>query len=119
LTYYFSKIKIVWVIYVFLHLGGDEIVHVKDIVVMMDMEKTTISAITREFLRTGEEEGFIKTILEDEIPKSFVVAYKNCMQVIYLSPLSVSTLYRRYKKLETMRKKSKERNGGTLGCQKT
>jgi hypothetical protein len=89
-------------------LGGDEIVHVKDIVVMMDMEKTTISAITREFLRTGEEEGFIKTILEDEIPKSFVVAYKNCMQVIYLSPLSVSTLYRRYKKLETMRKKSKE-----------
>ena len=49
LTYYFSKIKIVWVIYVFLHLGGDEIVHVKDIVVMMDMEKTTISAITRNF----------------------------------------------------------------------
>ena len=55
MTYYFSKIKIVWVIYVFLHLGGDEIVHVKDIVVMMDMEKTTISAITREFLRTEKK----------------------------------------------------------------
>ncbi|GEM_PF-77369 len=108
MTYFFRKIKIVWVIFVFLHLGGDEIVHVRDIVAIMDIEKTTTSAITREFLKTGEEEGFIKTIVEDEIPKSFIVAYKNDMQVIYLSPLSVTTLYRRYKRLETMRKKVKE-----------
>jgi len=41
LTYFFRKIKIVWVIFVFLHLGGDEIVHVRDIVAIMDIEKTT------------------------------------------------------------------------------
>jgi len=108
LTYFFRKFKIIRVIDVYLHLGGDEIVHVNDIVAIMDMEKTTVSEITREFLRTGEEEGFIKTIIEDDMPKSFVVAYKNDMQVIYLSPLSVTTLYRRYKKIERMRQMTKE-----------
>ncbi len=114
MTCIFMRFTIIWVIDVFLHLGGDEIVHVKDIVAIMDIEKTTTSAITREFLKTGEEEGFIKTIVEEEIPKSFVVAYKNDMQVIYLSPLSVTTLFRRYKKLETLRMKAKVRNGGAL-----
>lgn len=96
-------------------MGGDEIVNIKDIVAIMDLEKTTTSAITREFLKTGEEEGFVKTIAEHEIPKSFIIAYKNDMQVIYLSPLSVTTLYRRYKKLEKMRQMTKEGNGGAIG----
>lgn len=102
------KFKIVRVIHVYLHLGGDEIVNINDIVAIMDIEKTTLSPITREFLKMGEEEGFIKTIIDEEIPKSFVLAYKNGMQVIYLSPLSVTTLYRRYKKLEMLRKQAKE-----------
>jgi len=83
----------------FLHIGGDEIVFLKDIVAILDMEKTTVSPITKEFLKVSEEEGFIKAINEDELPKSYIIAYKNDMQVIYLSPLSVSTLTRRYKKL--------------------
>lgn len=102
-------------IFVFLHLGRDEIINVKDIIAIMDMEKTTISEITREFLKTGEEEGFIKTIDEEEMPKSFIIAYKNDMQIIYLSPLSVTTLFRRYKKLEKMEKMTKEGNGGANG----
>lgn len=93
---------------VYLHLGGDEIVNIKDIVAIMDIEKTTISPLTREFLKMGEEEGFIKTIVDEEIPKSFVVAYKNDMQVIYLSPLSVTTLYRRYKKLEMLKRQARD-----------
>lgn len=102
-------------IFVFLHLGRDEIINVKDIIAIMDMEKTTISEITREFLKTGEEEGFIKTIDEEEMPKSFIIAYKNDMQIIYLSPLSVTTLFRRYKKLEKMEQMTKEGNGGANG----
>jgi hypothetical protein len=85
----------------FLHIGGDEIVYIRDIVAIIDIEKsTTVSGITREFLKVSEEEGFIKTIAEEEIPKSFIIAYKNGMQVVYLSPLSTTTLYRRYKKME-------------------
>lgn len=103
---YFYKIKIVWVIDLYLHLGGDEIVNIKDIVAIMDIEKTTLSPLTREFLKMAEEEGFIKTIIDGEIPKSFIVAYKKGMQVIYLSPLSVTTLYRRYKKLEMLRRQA-------------
>lgn len=88
----------------FLHIGGEEIVYIKDIVAIMDIERTTISGITREFLKVSEEEGFIKTVDEEEIPKSFIIAYKNDMQVIYLSPLSTATLYRRYLKMEMQRK---------------
>ena len=34
----------------FLHLGEDVVVRVKDIIAIMDMENTTISKITKEFL---------------------------------------------------------------------
>lgn len=83
----------------FLHIGGEEIIFLKDIVAIMDFDRTTVSPITKEFLRVSEEEGFIKAIDEEELPKSFVVAYKNDMQVVYLSPLSTATLFRRYHKL--------------------
>lgn len=83
----------------YLHLGGDEIVFIKDIVAILDIEKTTISSITREFLKVAEEEGFIKAIMEEEIPKSFIIAYKNEMQVVYLSPLSTASLLKRAKNI--------------------
>ena len=88
----------------FLHVGGEEIVYIKDIVAIMDIERTTVSGITREFLKVCEEEGFIKTVDEEELPKSFIIAYKNDMQVVYLSPLSTATLYKRYMKTVPKRK---------------
>ena len=43
----------------FLHVGGDYIVFAKDIIAIMDIEKTTVSNDTRNFLKVSEEEGFI------------------------------------------------------------
>lgn len=88
----------------FLHIGSEEIVYIKDIIAIMDIEKTTVSPITREFLKVCEEEGFIKAIDEEEIPKSFIIAYKGGIQIVYLSPLSAATLYRRYQKLASDKK---------------
>ena len=44
----------------YLHLGQDVSVSSKDIIAILDLENTTISKITREFLKTAEEEGFAK-----------------------------------------------------------
>ena len=42
----------------FLHLGGDTVVSMKDVIAIFDLENTSISKITREFLHVAEEEGF-------------------------------------------------------------
>jgi len=43
----------------YVHLGGDTVVLQKDIVAIFDLELTSISKITREFLHVAEEEGFV------------------------------------------------------------
>lgn len=84
----------------FLHIGGEFIVFIKDIIAIVDMEKSTISQDTRNFLKTAEEEGFIVNVVENELPKSFVITQSRHKSNIYLSPISTSTLLKRYTKLE-------------------
>ena len=80
----------------FLHLGGDCTIFIRDIIAIFDLEKTTITKTTREFLKICEEEGFVENISTD-IPKSFVVTEKGSKSVVYLSPISVQTLGKRLK----------------------
>ncbi len=78
----------------FLHIGADEIVYLKNIIAIMDIERTTTSNNTRHFLKRCEERGMVKTVGTD-IPKSFIVAMNEGKQTVYLSPISSSTLYKR------------------------
>jgi len=80
----------------FLHIGGDIVIPIKNIIAIFDMEKTTISKDTREFLKTAEEEGFIQSI-SDDIPKSYIVTETDKKSKIYLSPISSTTLQKRSK----------------------
>lgn len=57
----------------YLHIGGDLVVSVNEIVAIVDMEKSTISQDTRVFLKVCEEEGFIVNVVENEMPKSFII----------------------------------------------
>lgn len=97
----------------FLHIGGNFVVPLKNIIAILDLEKTTISKDTREFLRTAEEEGFIESITDD-IPKSFIVTETDKKSKIYLSSISSSTLQKRSnyidkRKLKKDRKKKIKR----------
>lgn len=78
----------------FLHIGGDIVIPVKDVIAIMDIDTTTISKDTREFLKIAEEEGFIKSISND-LPKSFIITEMDKKSVIYLSPISSVTLKKR------------------------
>ncbi|HAA26321.1 MAG TPA: DUF370 domain-containing protein [Ruminiclostridium sp.] len=81
----------------FLHVGGDHIVSAKDIIAIMDIEKTTISNDTRNFLKVSEEEGFTVTVAVNEMPKSFIVVQDKHRSKVILSPISTNTLLKRYK----------------------
>ena len=81
----------------FLHVGGDYIISAKDIIAIMDIERTTVSNDTRNFLKIAEEEGFTITLAIDEMPKSFIVAQDKHKSKIILSPISTNTLLKRYK----------------------
>lgn len=78
----------------FLHIGGDVVIPVKNIIAIFDIESTTISKDTKEFLTIAEEEGFIKSISED-LPKSFIITETDKKSKIYLSPISSVTLQKR------------------------
>lgn len=78
----------------FLHLGENVVVPIKDIIGIFDMETTMYSQDTIQFLRMAEEDGFVERIAKDK-PKSFVVAEVNKKSKIYLSPISSTTLCKR------------------------
>ncbi len=84
----------------FLHIGADEIVYIKNIVAIMDIERTTTSNTTRHYLKMCEEKGLVESIGTD-IPKSFIVTMNDGKQKVYLSPISSSTLYKRAQKQNT------------------
>lgn len=85
----------------FLHIGSDCVVPLKSVIAILDLEKTTISKDTKEFLRTAEEEGFIESITDD-IPKSFIVTETDKKSKIYLSSISSVTLQKRADYLNTI-----------------
>lgn len=70
------------------------IVFLNDILAIMDIERTTTSNNTREFLKKCEEKGQVVTV-SNEIPKSFILTVRNGKQTVYLSPISAATLKKR------------------------
>lgn len=78
----------------FLHLGENVVVPIKDVIGIFDIETTMYSADTSQFLRMAEEDGFVQRITE-EPPKSFVIAEVDKKSKIFLSPISSSTLSKR------------------------
>ncbi|QGU93754.1 DUF370 domain-containing protein [Clostridium bovifaecis] len=78
----------------FLHLGENVVVPLKDIIGIFDIETTMYSTDTIQFLRMAEEDGFVERITKENA-KSFVVAEVNKKSKIYLSPISSSTLTKR------------------------
>ncbi len=78
----------------FLHIGGDVVIPVRNIIAILDIDTTTVSKDTKDFLKIAEEEGFIESITND-LPKSFIITETDKKSKIYLSPISSITLQKR------------------------
>ncbi|MCH5187228.1 MAG: DUF370 domain-containing protein [Oscillospiraceae bacterium] len=78
----------------YLHLGGQTVVRERDIVAILDLETTSVSKKTKEFLRINEKMGLMENI-SDDIPKSYVICNENGNTKIYISQISSATLLKR------------------------
>jgi len=78
----------------FLHLGGDTVISLKDVIAIFDLDITSTSKITREFLHVAEEEGFVVNV-SDDLPKSYILAEINKESKVFVSPISAATLLKR------------------------
>jgi len=78
----------------YLHLGQDVIVNEKTVVGIFDIETTSTSAITRDSLKKAQKAGNVVSVGQ-ELPKSFIVSVEKGQTVIYISPISSTTLLKR------------------------
>lgn len=78
----------------YLHLGADSLVRHKDIIAVIDMDKSTVSKTTRDYLTRAQKSGEIINVSED-LPRSFVICGKRGKQSVYITQISSQTLYRR------------------------
>ncbi|MBE6979689.1 MAG: DUF370 domain-containing protein [Ruminococcaceae bacterium] len=79
----------------YLNIGSDMAVRDKSIIGIFDMDNTSTSRRTREFLAKAEKEG--QVVPCDDLPKSFVLTAEYGLDRIYLTALSSSTLEKRIK----------------------
>ena len=83
----------------FLHLGQDTVIRTDQIIGVFDLDNTTVSVHSRNFLTRAQKAGRVKTV-SYELPKSFVVCLESDGQeTVYLSQLSTQTLLGRYKSI--------------------
>ena len=83
----------------YLFLGQETVVPLREIVGIFDMDNTTISKSTRTFLAEAERRGEVITVSE-ELPKSFVVCESQTNgTTVYISQISCATLLKRAKAL--------------------
>ncbi len=79
----------------YLSIGNDMAVRERGIIGIFDLDNTSTSLRTREFLSAAEREG--QVVPCDDLPKAFVVTAEYGMNRVYLTSLSASTLERRLK----------------------
>lgn len=90
----------------YLHLGKDTMINVNNLIGIFDIDTTTVSKRTRDFLAKAEKNGnVINTSME--LPKSFAVMSKN--NTIYINQLSTSTLKGRIEALPSKKYKNNKK----------
>ena len=79
----------------YLSIGSDLAVRDSSIIGIFDLDNTSTSKRTVEFLEKAEQEG--QVVPCDDLPKSFVLTAEYGLDRIYLTALSSSTLEKRIK----------------------
>lgn len=78
----------------YLHLGEKTVIRTENVVGIFDLDNTTISKNTRDFLKTAQENDEVVNV-SYELPKSFVVCVENNQRKVYISQIAANTIYKR------------------------
>ena len=79
----------------YLNIGSDMAVRDKSVIGIFDMDNTSTSKRTREFLARAEQAG--EVVPCDDLPKSFILTAEYGLNRIFLTSLSSATLEKRLK----------------------
>ena len=79
----------------YLPIGNDMAVRDTSIIGIFDMDNTSTSKRTRDFLTRAERDGGVVPC--DDLPKSFVVTAEYGFNRVYLTSLNTATLEKRLK----------------------
>ena len=79
----------------YLSIGNDFAVRDSSVIGIFDMDNTSTSKRTKEFLRHAEREGQVVTC--DDLPKAFLLTAEYGLSRVYLTTLSSQTLEKRIK----------------------
>lgn len=80
----------------FLHLGNNVSVLRKNVIAILDIENSSTSRITREYLSNAGKSGWVVTCSYD-MPKSVVITLdKDFSERVYISSISAVTLKKRF-----------------------
>ena len=79
----------------YLNIGNDMMLRQQSVLGIFDLDNTSTSKRTREFLTSAEEEGCVVPC--DDLPKSFILTAEYGLERVYLTDLSTATLEKRLK----------------------
>ena len=79
----------------YLNIGNDMAVRQRSVLGIFDLDNTSTSRRTREFLENAERDGLVVPC--DDLPKSFVLTSEYGLIRVYLTALSAATLEKRMK----------------------
>ncbi len=87
----------------YLHLGQEAVIRHSEIIGVFDVDNTTVSPHTREFLQKAEQDGRV-TYVSYELPKGFVVCAEGRRSAhraqVYVTQVSPATLKKRSRKMK-------------------
>ena len=81
----------------YINIGTELLIKDNDILGIFDLDNTTVSKSTREYINKKKKKGECITVSIEELPKSFIVTTKGEKKNIYISPLNTSTIFKRIK----------------------
>lgn len=79
----------------YLHIGTDTIIRTEDIIAILDLDSCTITHRGREYLTASERKGTVINVAIDALPKTYIVTEHQGKTIIYVSPISSSTIAKR------------------------
>lgn len=75
----------------FVHIGSGKSLKKKEVIGIFDLDTSTVSKITREFISGKEKMGEVK-YNDSDLPRSFILSGDNKKSEVYLSRISTAGL---------------------------
>lgn len=83
----------------YLHIGNDTVINTSELIGVFDIEKTSVSKNTKDFLRDAGKKGRVRYV-SGEMPKSFAVCLdKDLNETVYVTNISAATIKKRIESL--------------------